>query len=145
MFVAFAAAYPEDVAGAIDVAHFEFGDLGNSGSGGIHGGQHDAMAQVTRCFEQSLDIFPAQDERELPLLSWKRNPINAHLPVQCLRIEEPKRRDDLDVCGLREPTFLDQKQLIGPDVFGSKLVGRFAKMLGELSDSRMYPRMVVGA
>ena len=77
VFVAFAAAYPEDVAGAIDVAHFEFGDLGDSGSGGIHGGQQGAMAEVTRCFEQSLDFFPAQDDRELPLLSWKRNPINA--------------------------------------------------------------------
>jgi hypothetical protein len=92
------------------------------------------MAQVTRCFEQSLDLFPAHNDREFPLPSRERNPLNANLPVECLRIEEPKRRDHLDVRGLREPAFLDQKELIGPDVFGSKLVGRFAKMLGELRD-----------
>ena len=81
-----------------------------------------------------LDLFPAHDDRELSLPSRERNPLHADLTVQCLRIEEPKRRDHLDVRGLRQPTFLDQKQLIGPDVFGSKLVGRFAKMLGELRD-----------
>jgi hypothetical protein len=36
-------------------------------------------------------------DRELPLSSRERNPLNANLPVQCLRIEEPKRRDHLDV------------------------------------------------
>jgi hypothetical protein len=97
VFAAFAAAYPEDVAGAIDVAGFESGDLGDPGSGGIHGGQQGAMAQVTRSFEESLDLFPAHNDRELPLSSRERNPFNANLPVQCLRIEEPKRRDHLDV------------------------------------------------
>jgi len=48
VFVAFAAAYPEGVAGAIDVTHLEFGDLGDPGPGGIHGGQ------------QGLDFFPTQ-------------------------------------------------------------------------------------
>src|ERR1039457_6180186 len=45
----------------------------------------------------------------------ERNPLDANLTVQCLRIEEPKRADRLDVGGLREPAFLDQKQWIGSD------------------------------
>jgi hypothetical protein len=94
----------------------------------------ETMGKVTRGFEQGLDFFPAHDDRELPLPSRGWNPLNAHLTVQCLRIEEPKRRDHLDVRGLREPAFLDLKQLIGPDVLGAKLVRRFAKMLGELRD-----------
>ena len=134
VFAAFAAAYPDDVAGAIDVARPESGDLGDPGSSGIHGGQQCTMGKVTRCFEQGLDFFPAQDGRELPLPSWEWNSLNANLPVQCLRIEEPQRRDHLDIRGLREPAFLDQKQLIGADVLRAKLVRRFAKMLGELRD-----------
>jgi len=34
------------------------------------------------------------------------NPLDAHLAVQCLRIEEPKRTDHLDTD--RQPAFLDQ-------------------------------------
>src|ERR1017187_8996309 len=48
VFAAFAAAYPDDVAGAIDVAGFESGNIGDPGPGGIHCGQQRAMAEVTR-------------------------------------------------------------------------------------------------
>jgi hypothetical protein len=43
VFATLAAAYPEHVAAAIDIAHLEMGDFRDSGSGGIHSGQQGAM------------------------------------------------------------------------------------------------------
>jgi hypothetical protein len=60
--------------------------------------------------------------------------LDADLVMQRVGVEKPKCGGHLDVGGQRNPAFLDQKQLIFPDLLGPQLVRRFAKVFGELCD-----------
>ena len=95
----FAAANPDRVPGAVDIAHVEVSQFGDPGSGGIHRGQHGAVAEVSGRFQQRFDFLRAQDDRQLPFVPGQGNAFDGDLAVQRVGVEKPESRDDLDVGG----------------------------------------------
>ena len=55
----FAAADPQHVARAVDVARFELGDFRDSKSGTVQDRQHGALTKIARCFQQRFHFLAA--------------------------------------------------------------------------------------
>ena len=115
--------------------YLEVNQFGNPQSGGIQGGQHGAVAEVSGCFQQRFDLLLAQDDRKLLLVPGQGNAFDGNLPVQRMGVEKPKSGDDLDVGGQGCALLLAQKQLVLTDVLRAKLVWRLPEMFGESGDA----------
>src|ERR1022692_319263 len=107
--------------GAVDIAHVEVSQFGDPGSGGIHRGQHGAVAEVSGRFQQRFDFLRAQDDRQLLFVPGQGNAFDGDLPVQRVGVEKPESRDDLDVVGQGRALLLAQKQLVLPNVLGGRV------------------------
>jgi hypothetical protein len=89
------------------------------------------VAEVLRRFEQSLDLFPAQNDRQFLFIPGQRNPFYVDLPVQGVAVEKTQCSNGLNVGREFDFPFLEQVKLVRSDFFRAKLVGRFIEVFGE--------------
>ena len=65
----------------------------------------------------------------------QRNPVDLDSAVHCVLVEEPKCADALNVRGELYPLLIEQEQLVGANLFGAELVGRFIEVLRKIGNT----------
>src|ERR1019366_336665 len=132
VLVTLAPANPDDLAVAIKVADLQVGRFRHPESRSVQGRQNRPMAEVLRRFEQSFDLFLAQDDGELLLVSGQRNPFDLDFAVQGVAVEKTETAYGLNVRRDLDFLLVQQEQLPRADLFGAQIFGRLVKVFGEL-------------
>src|SRR5437868_13665081 len=129
-----AAANPDNLTVAIEIAYLQVGHFRYPESRPIHGGQNRPVAEVLRGYQQSFYLRFAKDDGKLLLIPGQRNPLDLDLAVQRVAVEKAETADGLYVGRELDSLLIEQEQLPRADFFRTQTFGRLIEVLGELGD-----------
>jgi hypothetical protein len=111
------------------------GQLGAADSGGVKDHEDGAVTQVRGGLNQAGNLLLAQDEGQVVRYLGHRQVIAAIVAPQGFEEQEAECRHlDPDSMG-PQFAFLEEVQLVLPDVFNTELIGGTVKVFGEPPDS----------
>lgn len=109
--------------------------FGDPQAGRIAHGENDSVFRVVDRDEEAVDFLLAHhDWKFLRLAARGDRVVDVPIPLKGHFVKEPDGRDrDQDRTG-RQALFLDEMELVGPDIFRAKQVRRFAEVAGILGN-----------
>ena len=114
---------PDHHALAVDIAHFQVYGFRNAQPCRVGGHQDGAVLATADAFEETGNLFAAQDHRQLERFLGNRNIVERPFALEGHVIEEAQRgRDGAQAAG-GKPPLMGQIQLVGLDLGGAEYFG----------------------